>query len=150
MRAFIVLGLVFFHTKPKDWLGETYMYVLCGGPDPPREWGLLTGGNTSNAQNYLRSIFWTLFAAGQERCCLWLPVNCSNLFTYLLDANRARWRSCAISVRTCARTRRRTWPDICFPVVCPQTPKTTIADIFPRLGLGCRIIEFGFMVRITG
>ena len=22
MRAFVVLGLVFFHTKPRDWLGE--------------------------------------------------------------------------------------------------------------------------------
>jgi len=32
----------------------------------------------------------------------------------------------------------------------PRHPKTTIADIFPQLGLGCRIIEFGFMVRIMG
>jgi len=23
MRAFVVLGLVFFHTKPRDWLGKT-------------------------------------------------------------------------------------------------------------------------------
>jgi len=31
MRAFVVLGLVFFHTKPKDCLGETSpkLPVLC-------------------------------------------------------------------------------------------------------------------------
>jgi len=31
MRAFVVLGVVFFHSKPRDWLGETSVKlpILC-------------------------------------------------------------------------------------------------------------------------
>ena len=71
--------------------GDPSNRVLDDCPDSPTVGGTSRGRvKKRHAQTCPQSIFSTVFAKGQQRCGLWLPACCGDLFTFVLHTEEIR------------------------------------------------------------